>query len=115
MTSLAQQLLDINTQTFSTLSFSSETLVPETFSLAIRPFNYFTNNLSPQQQPYLATQQPYSTTQYYMNPSKLNEPTLRYNETTSFSPQPSFIIRDQENLFGSVAVRPSSSTSPNIL
>ncbi|CAG8607380.1 6759_t:CDS:2 [Scutellospora calospora] len=110
--------------------FSSETLVPETFSPAIRPFNDFTNNLSLQQQPYLATQQlylatqqPYSTTQYYTNSLKLNEPTSRYNEIvkiiiynkTSFSPQPSLITRDQENLFGSVAVGPSSSTSPNIL
>ncbi|KAF0547188.1 trihelix transcription factor gt-3a-like: PROVISIONAL [Gigaspora margarita] len=89
----------------------------------IRPLTDSTNNLSPQQHPYFATQssqqQPYSATQFYMNSY---ETASRYNETTSFS-QPLFVTRrDQENLPGSIVVGPTSSiidptsniTPPNV-
>ncbi|CAG8695818.1 8149_t:CDS:2 [Gigaspora margarita] len=96
------------TKTLAPKPLSSETLIPETFSPAIRPLTDEimspaipirpltnetlspvirpltdpTNNLSPQQQPYFATQssqqQPYSATQFYMNSY---ETATRYNET----------------------------------
>ncbi|CAG8563140.1 14387_t:CDS:2 [Acaulospora morrowiae] len=97
-------------------TLASKTSTPNTLiNKTSFPVTYSLSNLSSQQQPYsVATrslQQPYSATQFYMDPLMLNKTTS--NETISFS-QPLFTTsQNQENLlpFGPVDIESNISST----